>query len=252
MTFEQVELQEVLNLREQYRAEMNCQIVHDSHHERGFTQLYAIKDRKGGESIGYGAVGVYDTKKREIIKEFYLRKSHRRDSLKIFREFIAATGATRVGAQTNDTNLALLLYDTCKDITSDVILFADSGQDTHLNPEGGRFRKLTDEERKNPFDHKAEPVGDWGIEFEGKVVATGGWLTHYNKPYADLYMEVNDLYRKRGFGSYLIQELRREVKAIAMTPAARTGSDNHASRRALERGGMLVCARLLHGTIQPI
>ena len=32
--------------------------------------------------------------------------------------------------------------------------------------------------------------GDWVLVREGEVVATGGFLTHYNEPFADLYMAV--------------------------------------------------------------
>jgi hypothetical protein len=33
-----------------------------------------------------------------------------------------------------------------------------------------------------------EPVGEWLIEDEGFIVATGGIAQHYNPPYGDLYM----------------------------------------------------------------
>jgi hypothetical protein len=36
---------------------------------------------------------------------------------------------------------------------------------------------------------------------DGAIVATAGALTHYNAPYADLYMEVEPHARRRGFGA---------------------------------------------------
>ena len=45
----------LLKLREQYREEMSCQIVHDSWHERGFLRSYLIS--VDGEVVGYGSVG---------------------------------------------------------------------------------------------------------------------------------------------------------------------------------------------------
>jgi hypothetical protein len=42
-------------LRAQYREELNCQIVHDSWHERGFLQSYLIS--VAGRVVGYGSVG---------------------------------------------------------------------------------------------------------------------------------------------------------------------------------------------------
>jgi hypothetical protein len=38
-----VALPEILALRDLYRREMNCQIVHDSYHQRGFTDSYLIR-----------------------------------------------------------------------------------------------------------------------------------------------------------------------------------------------------------------
>lgn len=38
-----ISVEEILPLRELHRTEMNCQIVHDSLHERGFTHSYSIE-----------------------------------------------------------------------------------------------------------------------------------------------------------------------------------------------------------------
>jgi len=58
------------------------------------------------------------------------------------------------------------------------------------------------------FEQKAEPVGDYVLELNNEVVATGGFFLHYNMPFADLYMEVKEDCRKKGLGSFLIQELK--------------------------------------------
>jgi GNAT superfamily N-acetyltransferase len=70
-------------------------------------------------------------------------------------------------------------------------------------------RRLTPAEREHAFGHTSEPVGDWGVEVGGAVVGTGGFFLPYNPPYGDLYMEVAPDLRRRGYGSYLIQELTR-------------------------------------------
>lgn len=74
---------------------------------------------------------------------------------------------------------------------------------------------------------------------------------HYNPPYGDIYMEVAERYRRRGFGSYLVQELKRICRESGRVPAARTGQDNVASRRTLERAGLLPCARILRARVAP-
>jgi GNAT superfamily N-acetyltransferase len=62
-------------------------------------------------------------------------------------------------------------------------------------------------------------------------------------------MEVDEAHRRKGLGSYLVQELKRIAREGGHTPAARCNSDNIPSRLALERAGMLPCARILRGRI---
>ena len=94
-----------------------------------------------------------------------------------------------------------------------------------------------------------EPVGEWLIEHDGAIVATGGIATHYNPPYGDLYMEVDEPYRRRGYGSYLIQELKRACYEMGRVPAARCNVSNAASRATLQKAGLLPCARMLSGVL---
>lgn len=101
------------------------------------------------------------------------------------------------------------------------------------------------------FAHSDEPVGDWVTEADGAIVATGGFLCHYNPPYGDIYMEVAESARRRGYGSYMVQELKRVCYEAGKTPAARCNATNDISRRTLERAGMLPCARLLTGNVSP-
>lgn len=242
------ELSAIRDLRELYRGEMDCQIVHDSHHQRGFNRSYLI--REGGAIAGYGSVGDHDTRGREVIKELFLLPAFRGSAVRYLRRLIAATGATRIEAQTNDPLLSLLLYDCGRDITSDTVLFADALVTTLPNP-GVVFRRVEEGERQGLFPHAVEPVGEWLLERDGAAVATGGFLTHYNPPYGDLYMEVDEAHRRRGYGSYLIQELKRACRQAGREPAARCAVANTASRRTLERAGMLPCARILRAVIAP-
>jgi GNAT superfamily N-acetyltransferase len=107
----------------------------------------------------------------------------------------------------------------------------------------------TDAEKERVFEHKHEPVGDWVIEHSGMVVATGGALFHYNPPYGDLFMEVHETHRRQGFGSYLIQELKRSCYEIGKVPAARCNASNVGSRNTLQKAGMLPCGRILVGEV---
>ena len=92
-------------------------------------------------------------------------------------------------------------------------------------------------------------MGEWVVEANGAIVATGGFLCHYNPPYGDLFMEVDESYRRRGFGSYVLQELKRICYEMGKTPASRCNVSNVASRNTLQKAGLLPCARLLQGEV---
>lgn len=64
-------------------------------------------------------------------------------------------------------------------------------------------------------------------------------------------MEVVERSRRRGYGSYLIQELKRACYESGRVPAARCNVANAASRATLQRAGMLPCARLLSAVLKP-
>jgi GNAT superfamily N-acetyltransferase len=81
-------------------------------------------------------------------------------------------------------------------------------------------------------------------------VATGGLMFHYNVPYADIYMEVAEPFRQRGFGSYLVQELKRLAYALGSIPSARCSPSNVASRKTLQKAGLVPYAHILNGSIR--
>ena len=81
------------------------------------------------------------------------------------------------------------------------------------------------------------------------VVAAGGVLCHYNPPYGDLFMGVAGPFRRRGYGSYLVQELKRVAYERGQVPAARCNAANGGSRATLQRAGLMPCARVLTGRI---
>lgn len=241
-----VRLDAILALREEYRREMNCQIVHDSWHARGFTQSYLF--RVADQVVGYGTLGNSQGAPRTIVKEFFVRPESRDDALPIFRRFLTVGGATTIEAQTNDDLLFQMLNQCAAAVSSDTILFSE-GAVTRLEPPGVILRPVTRRDRLRMFPHTLEPVGDWGLEADSRIVATGGLLFHYNPPYGDIYMEVAPPFRRRGCGSYLVQELKRICREGGHVPAARTGQDNVASQRTLQRAGMTPCGRIVTGRL---
>jgi GNAT superfamily N-acetyltransferase len=237
-------VEEVAPLRELHRQEMACQIVHDSFPARGLSDPYLL--HIDGRIAGYGLVA--NRYPPDAIDEFYVSPAHRAEALPLFRRLIEVSHASRVRAQTNDRLLTLMLYDCASNITSDTILFADAFTSA-LTCQTAAVRPTAEADRPRIFEHQGEPVGDWLIESDGVIVATGGALYHYNPPYADIYMEVAEPHRRRGFGSYLVQEMKRICYEMGKVPAARCNVANVASRRTLEKAGLLPCARILHGEI---
>jgi GNAT superfamily N-acetyltransferase len=242
-----VSLPEVQDLRERYRAEMRAQIVHDSWHARGFTDLYLA--RAGGLVVGYGAVGGAPGEPRTTVKELYLLPDRRGEAMAVFDRLVSDGGARAVEVQTNDPHLLLPFFERAAGIRLDRILFADAAATELAPPDGVRLRPVAEDERDTVFAHAHEPVGEWGLDAGGLIVATGGVMFHYNRPYGDLYMEVAPSWRRRGYGSYLVQELKRVCREQGGVPAARCRPDNAASRATLVRAGLYPCAHLLRGRL---
>lgn len=240
-------LDDILGLRDEYRREMNCQIVHDSWHARGFTKSYVLQI--DGQVVGYGSVGGAPREPKDILKEFFVRQPSRGAALPLFRRLVAVSGAERAEAQTNDVLLSLMLHDCATDVTSDTILFTDAATTAHPAP-GVTVRRVLDSDRASVFPHTVEPIGEWGLECDGEIAATGGIFLHYNPPYGDIYMEVAAPHQRRGLGTYLVQELKRICYEMGRIPAARCHQDNVASRQTLQRAGMLPCARILSGRLR--
>jgi GNAT superfamily N-acetyltransferase len=239
-----VPVEEIHPLRELYRHEMRCQIIADSYARRDFSNHYLL--RVDGRVAGYGLVAhkYYP----DTVNEFYVAPRYQSEALPLFRELLIASQAKRIRAQTNDRLLTLLLYDCATEIQCEANLFED-GVATHLASPPGILRPVEESDIEPIKRENLDDGADWMIETDGIPVATGGLLFHYNPPFGDIYMAVHERYRQRGYGSYLVQELRRIAYEIGKVPAARCNADNVASRRTLLKAGMRQCGRMLEGAV---
>ena len=233
-------------MRDEYRRELGVQIVHDSWHQRGFTRSYLFLG--DGLPVGYGAVGGAPRETRDVVKEVFLQKPERASAPRYFQALVAESRARWIEAQTNDFFLYPLLEAFGHAPSSDTLLFADAGPTAHRVP-GVHFRRLAESEHSRVFPHTREPVGEWALERRGEVVATGGFMLHYNPPFADLYMEVAAPHRGQGLGRLLVQELKRECHEAGRVPAARCQESNAASRATLIAAGMRPCARIVRARL---
>ena len=236
----------LISMHERHRVEANCQLLRDSYWTRGFLDVWAVDTNAG--IVGHGAIANRYFAGRVI--EFFLVPEYRANAIEIFAKLLHTSGAQEVEAQTNVPLMAEMLREFGTDFSEENILFSDGGATELKAPEGAVFRRKKALNQLTVFEHRHEPEGDWVIEAGGEIVATGGFLTHYNPPYVDLYMEVARSNRERGFGSYLIQELRRVCRNDGKQAAARCDVKNLASLRTLEKGGMVVCGKLMVGKVK--
>jgi GNAT superfamily N-acetyltransferase len=242
---------DLLPLRTRYREEMNCQIVHDSIHKReGWTLSYLLQ--LDGITAGFGLVAVGGPwKAKPTFLEFYVLPEHRSQVFVLFEAFLAVSGARFFEVQTNDvlpTNMALTYG---RDIGTEKIVFHDKVTTAHP-PNGAILRRVTSEEEIRTCLEQRQGGGEWAMEVDGKVAATGGILFHYNRPYGDIYMDVTEEFRRRGLGSYLVQELKRVCYELGAVPCARCNTANVASRRTLQRAGFVPFAHMLTGSIAAV
>lgn len=235
---ERVEYHDVETMRDLYRQEAHCQIVCDSALRRGMADPYMIVVE--GRKAGYGAM--WNQYSRGRIMEFYTLPHVRAHALPMFRRLLAISRATSIEAQTNMPLMLTMLYDCANDITTDYILFEDAFITNLACPEGVFRRTRLDD---------AIQEGDWSVEANGAIVAWGGFLCHYNPPYGDVFMGVAESARRQGFGSYLVQEVKRVCYEAGKQPAARCNPTNIASRKTLQKAGFLPCGRLLLGKVDP-
>ncbi len=233
----QAEYRDIESMRELYRHEAHCQIVHDSALSRGIADPYII--HLNGRIAGYA--GIWNKYYPKRIMEFYTLPHVRQYALPIFRELQAVSRATHIEAQTNMPLMLMMLHDCGTNIVEEKILFEDRAT-TKLTCPAGVFRQ------SESRDHRG--AGEWGVEVDGTIVATGGVLYHYNPPYGDIYLEVSEKERRKGFGSYLVQELKRICYEAGKIPAARCDPSNVSSRLTLEKAGFLPCGYLLAGEVR--
>ncbi|MFL5789554.1 MAG: GNAT family N-acetyltransferase [Flavisolibacter sp.] len=235
-------LKEIEELRELFLHEGNFQFVHNKCHEYNWCDDYLIL--VDGIKAGYGAVWGKDKREdRDTIFEFYLIEPYRKFSSIIFKELITISKATYIDCQTNDSLLALMQYEYSKDIHTEAILFKDE-HSTYFSI----APNIVFEKSKVAPDHPAGS-GEYLLKKEGTVVATGGFLMNYNYPYADIYYDVKEEFRRMGFGTLMVQELKKEVYLRGRVPAARCNIKNHASRGTLLKGGFVICGYWLQGSI---
>ncbi|MRG48809.1 GNAT family N-acetyltransferase [Chitinophaga sp. SYP-B3965] len=230
-------LETIQPLRVLFLHESNFQFVCNKFHDFGWADTYqfTINDME----IGYGSIWGKD---QVAIFEFYIIPPFRKFAHLIFPKFHTACGAALIESQTNDPLLLAMLYAYGTNIHAEAILFEDHYTSTLSLPDV-IFRKTKD------TDEMGEDDSSHVLEKNGEIVASGGFVWSYNMPYIDIYMHVKEPYRQQGFGSFIVQELKKEAYLLGRIPAARCNINNHHSQATLLKAGFKVCGYRVKGTI---
>ena len=243
MEFDIVKAQEtdIESHRRLFLAEAKFQFIYNKCHGAGWVDVYLFKDNE--ISIGYGSVWGKDKREdRDTICEFFLEQPFRKYARQIFDQFAKAAGARFVECQTNDILLANMAFESAKNINAESILF-ETAFETTFTIDDAQFVK----------SQSAEDWNAYSIQKDGEVVATGGFIWNYNFPYIDIYYEVKENFRRQGYGTLIMQELKREAYRLGRIPAARCNVKNQASKALLLKAGMRVCGYIIIGEIaQPV
>ena len=238
-------LQDIQSFRALFLQETNCQIRYDACHGRGWTDSYLLKI--DDVAVGYGSIKGRQRADRDTIFEFHVIRPFRKWSSLLFTELLATSGAAYIECQSNDMLLSSMLNEFARDIRADVVLFEDHVVTEHRIADAV-VRLKRDDDRI--FEHAGEPVGDYVLQVGGEIVATGGFMLHYNMPFADLYMEVRKDSWGHGFGSFILQEVKKACYLAGRVPAGRCHLQNGASRATLIKAGLRVCGFMLSGKVK--
>ena len=243
-----VSLADIAPWRARHLKELNAQCRYDACHWRGWSDHWQL--RVGSRAVGYAAIKGRDAlADRDAIFEWYVDADARQHGDALWQAVVTTARPSHVECQTNDHALHAMAQRCTSALTPTTWLFgapvvlpvvADS-------PGVARPRRADD----LVFAHHSEPVGAIVLDVEGRgIVATGGALTHYNPPFADIFMEVAPEHRRRGYGTAIVKAVIVACAHEGFVAAARCGLDNTASRATLLRAGMRDVGQVVVGALR--
>lgn len=243
------ELSAIAHLRDIYRHEMHCQIMHDSLHARpGWTTSFLLK--VDGAPAAYGAVArAGPWKDKPTIFEFFVLPDQRHRTIRLFSELVKTTGTRSIETQTNRTMLAVMLQSFCPSVVAEAILYEDGYRISTSIPTA-IVRPVMPDDAAQITARQLDADAKWLLQLEDQIVGTGGILYHYNRPFGDIFMAIAEPFRRRGLGAFLVQELKRVCYEMGSVPAARCNVNNTASQLTLQKAGFVPCGNVVTGTLK--
>jgi GNAT superfamily N-acetyltransferase len=244
-----VEPDSTLSFRTRYRAEANGQIVHDSIHSRtGWTASFQLW--LDGSPVGFGSIAIAGPwKDKPTVFEFFIVPESRHKSFELFEAFLIASQAKYFEVQTSDSLLNVMLFRYGCDFDTEKIVFADR-LPTCLPSNGAVVQCCTPPDEIHDAMNAQRGGGEWQVLFDGQVIGKGGVLFHYNRPYGDIYMEIDAAHRRKGFGAYFVQEMKNATYELGGIPCARCDPINIASQRTLQKAGLVPYSHILNAKVK--
>lgn len=241
ISISKVPLKDLGDLRADFLKENDIEFCLDKAHLYGWADTWLIK--ADDVIAGYGSVwGKDERTDRDSIFEFYLKEEVRTRATEIFSEFISASGVIYIESQSNDKFLAPMFFEFAHEIFAEAILFEESFESSFSIPGAALAPKGVNDPKHR--DQQFE------LKFNDEIVATGGLMLNYNFPYADIYYGVEEQHRRKGFGTLIVQELKKEAYKLGRVPAARCGTNNTISKRTMMKAGLSICGWRLVGKIK--
>ncbi|NIK71375.1 GNAT superfamily N-acetyltransferase [Paenibacillus sp. BK720] len=213
--------------------------------------FYRIQD--GQEDIGY-----YALHNGELMTQFYIRRSSLRKAQALFIEALERHAVKNLFVPTCDELFVSLAIDRDYKIHKQAYFFQDSGVEISVSTESDAvFRPA------GPQDLPViqQVCGDFLNNYE-QWLHDGGLFVYYKdqdllgigvmeqskllEGFGSIGMFTNEAHRKRGYGTALIVQMRNWCKARGITAICGCWYYNEASKRTLERAGMVTKTRLLN------
>ncbi|MCC6289951.1 MAG: GNAT family N-acetyltransferase [Chitinophagaceae bacterium] len=235
--------EDIQSFRELFLNEHAFQFVHNKCHDYGWSDDWLIN--VDGVEVGYGCVwGSNNRKERDTIFEYYIIPQYRKLASVIFALFKTHCNVPLIECQTNDPLLSRMVFEFAENINTEAVLFEED-HNTFLKADDIVFRKVQDDDKMDNDDNSP-----YVLDYKGEIIASGGLMLNYNFPYADIYMQVKEPYRRKGYGSFLVQKLKKEAYLQGRAPAARCNVNNHISKATLQKAGLRVCGYLLNAKLK--
>ncbi len=236
-----VPLSSLGNMRTKFLSALDNQFTYDKCHLYGWADTYLFQVHN--EVAGYGSVwGKEKRQDRDSIFEFYLEPAFRRNAHQIFSKFIAASRTEWIECQSNDPFLSEMLFEFAGDINAEAILFEDDFESS-IAIEGATLTF-------SGISESNKLCREYVLEHNNQIVGRGGLMLYYNFPYVDIFYGIDEAHQRKGFGSFFVQELKREAYNLGRVPAARTDVNNTISKKAMMKAGMKPCGWRLGGKIK--